>query len=182
MSHRPVPAELLAELADSRHAWSRPRARRRPRDPRAARRRLPRGGGAPAVRAGLAAELQLWTRRAAGTQDGIGAGNIATPLENGFPLRTFPGQAQLAQPRPAAGSATPGTAEVADAADAAELMVIVTEGDTTADRLRAGEALSAVLLHAAAPAGDDTAQPGRRSGAGARRDRPALQHAAATRF
>src|SRR6185369_5567082 len=95
---------------------------------------------------GYAAELQLWTRRTAGTHDGIGAGNIAAPLENGFPLRTFPGQGQLTQPRPAAGSGTP---EAADAAvDAAELMVIVTEGDGTADRLRAGEALSAVLLHA----------------------------------
>ncbi len=147
MSHRPVPAELLAELAEqARHAG----ADLVPVADAATRERLVAAFREAAARQrfapGYAAELQLWTRRAAGTQDGIGAGNIATPLENGFPLRTFPGQAQLTQPRPAAGSATPATDEVADAA---ELMVIVTEGDTTADRLGAGEALSAVLLHAA---------------------------------
>ena len=146
MSHRPVPAELLVELAEqARHAGAdlvpvaddstRERLVAAFREAAAHQRFAP----------GYAAELQLWTRRTAGTHDGIGAGNIAAPLENGFPVRTFPRQGQLTQPRPAAGSSTP---EAADAVDAAELMVIVTEGDDTADRLRAGEALSAVLLHA----------------------------------
>ena len=142
MSHRPVPAELLAELAEqARHAG----AGLVPVADAATRERLIAAFREAAARQrfapGYAAELQLWTRRTAGTHDGIGAGNIAEPLENGFPLRTFPGQGQLTQPRPAAGNA-----EAAD--DAAELMVIVTKGDGTADRLRAGEALSAVLLHA----------------------------------
>ena len=147
MSHRPVPAELLAELAEqARHAG----ADLVPVGDTATRERLVAAFREAAARQrfapGYAAELQLWTRRTAGTHDGIGAGNIAAPLENGFPLRTFPGQGQLTQPRPAAGSS--GTPEAAEAVDAAELMVIVTEGDGTADRLRAGEALSAVLLHA----------------------------------
>ncbi len=142
MSHHPVPAEILDELAEqARHAG----AHLVPVADTATRERLTAAFRDAAARQrfapGYAAELQLWTRRAAGARDGIGAGNIAAPLEAGFPLRTFPEHGRLAQPRPAPGSDH-------DADDAAELAVIVTEGDTTADRLRAGEALSAVLLHA----------------------------------
>jgi len=141
MSHRPVPAELLAELADqARHA----RARLIPVTDPATRERLTAAFRDAEARQrfvpGYAAELQLWTRRTAGTRDGIGAGSIAAPVENGFPLRTFSDHGQLTQPRPAPGHD--------DADDAAELVVIVTDGDTSADRVRAGEALSAVLLHA----------------------------------
>ena len=149
MSHRPVPAELLAELAEqARHVGG----DLLPVADAATRERLVAAFRAAATRQrfapGYAAELQLWTRRTAGTRDGIGAGNIAAPLENGFPLRTFSGHGQLTQPRPEPGSDTPDAPDVEDAVDAAELMVVVTEGDETADRLRAGEALSAVLLHA----------------------------------
>ena len=140
MSHRPVPPELLAELADqARHAGARlipvadPTTRERLtaafRDAEARQRFVP----------GYAAELQMWTRRTAGTRDGIGAGSIAAPADNGPPMRTFSDHGQLTQPRPSPGH---------DVDDAAELVVIVTDGDTTADRVRAGEALSAVLLHA----------------------------------
>lgn len=141
MSHRPVPPELLAELAEqARHAGADllpvadavtgERLTAAFRDAAARQRFAP----------GYAAELQLWTRRTAGARDGIGAASIADPLEGGFPLRTFTGHGQLTQPRPAPGHG--------DTDDAAELTVLVTEGDTTADRVRAGEALSAVLLHA----------------------------------
>ena len=142
MSHRPVPPELLAELAEQAgHAG----ARLIPIADAATRERLTAAFRDAAARQrfapGYAAELQLWTRRTAGARDGIGAGNIAEPLEAGFPLRTFPGHGQLTQPRPAPGNDD-------DTDDAAELAVIVTNGDGTTERLRAGEALSAVLLHA----------------------------------
>jgi hypothetical protein len=141
MSHRPVPPELLAELAEQAGLAG---ARLIPVADEATRERLTAAFRDAAARQrfapGYAAELQLWTRRTAGTRDGIGAGNIAQPLEAGFPLRTFTEHAQLPQPRPASGHG--------DTDDAAELAVIVTNGDGTTERLRAGEALSAVLLHA----------------------------------
>jgi hypothetical protein len=146
MSHRPVPADVLAELAEqARHAG----ADLVPVADGATRQRLVAAFREAASHQrfapGYATELQLWTRRPAGARDGIGAGSVTTPPEAEFPLRAFPGHGQLTQPRPVAGSGTP---DATDAVDAAELMVIVTEGDDTADRLRAGEALSAVLLHA----------------------------------
>jgi hypothetical protein len=141
MSHRSVPPELLAELAEqARHAG----ADLLPVDDPATRDRLTAAFRDAAARQrfvpGYATELQLWTRRTADTRDGVGAGSIAAPLEAGFPLRTFTEHAQLPQPRPAP--------DQRDADDAAELVVLVTDADTTTDRVRAGEALSAVLLHA----------------------------------
>jgi len=103
MSHRPVPTELLAELAEqARHAG----ADLVPVADTATRERLVAAFREAAARQrfapGYAAELQLWTRRGAGAHDGIGAGNIAAPLENGFPLRAFPpcaGSTSAARPR-----------------------------------------------------------------------------------
>ena len=142
MSHRPVPPELLGELAEqARHAG----ARLIPIADAATRERLTAAFRDAAARQrfapGYAAELQLWTRRTAGARDGLGAGSIAEPLEAGFPLRTFTEHGQLPQPHPAPGNGD-------DTDDAAELAVIVTNGDGTTERLRAGEALSAILLHA----------------------------------
>ena len=141
MSHRPVPPELLGELAEQAHHAG---ARMIPIADAATRERLTAAFREAAARQrfvpGYAAELQLWTRRTAGARDGIGAASIAEPLEAGFPLRTFTEHGQLTQPRPAPGHG--------DTDDAAELAVIVTNGDGTTERLRAGEALSAVLLHA----------------------------------
>jgi hypothetical protein len=142
MSHRPVPPELVGELAEqARHAG----ARLTPIADAATRERLTAAFRDAAARQrfvpGYATELQLWTRRAAGTRDGVGVASIADPAEAGFPLRTFTEHGGLSQPRTAPGSA-------GDTDDAAELAVIVTNGDGTTERLRAGEALSAVLLHA----------------------------------
>jgi nitroreductase len=91
---------------------------------------------------GYATELELWTRRYPAARDGIPTTSIA-PLpiggEAAAPLRRFP-HGQLPQPRffPGEGSDD----------DAAELLVIATSGDDVLDRLRAGEATSAVLLAA----------------------------------
>lgn len=88
---------------------------------------------------GYAAELQLWTSRYAGGRDGIPAGNVPSPpvgLTGFYPLRRFPHE-QLSQP------SGHGPAD-----DAAELLVLTTPADDQLDRLRAGEATSAVLLAA----------------------------------
>ncbi|MGH3841132.1 MAG: nitroreductase family protein, partial [Pseudonocardiaceae bacterium] len=91
---------------------------------------------------GYLAELQLWTRRYAGGRDGIPIGNVPTPpvgLVEPSPLRHFP-TGRLSQP-----SQLPGHGR---AGDAAEFLVLATHGDEPLDRLRSGEAMSAVLLAA----------------------------------
>ena len=91
---------------------------------------------------GYATELELWTRRYPAAHDGIPTTSIA-PLPIGgaaaTPLRRFP-HGQLPQPRSFPGEGSDD--------DAAELLVIATSGDDVLDRLRAGEATSAVLLAA----------------------------------
>jgi nitroreductase len=143
MSCRPVPSEFLRELSEharcagallllTHRAALRERltaafveaGRRQPEEP------------------GYVTELEMWTRRYAGARDGIAGGSIAPSAIGATaasPLRAFPG-GRLTQPgQPAAG----GPAE-----DAAELLVVATPGDDVPDRLRAGEATSAVLLAA----------------------------------
>jgi len=91
--------------------------------------------------AGYVTELEMWTRRYAGAHDGIAPGSIATlPVgaTAGSPLRCFPGGRLDQPPAPADGPAD----------DSAELLVVATPGDGPLDRLRAGEATSAVLLAA----------------------------------
>ena len=80
--------------------------------------------------------------RYAGAHDGIPAANVSPPpvgLSGVSPLRRFP-RATLTQPPQQPGH---GPAD-----DAAEFLVITTPGDAPLDRLRAGEATSAVLLAA----------------------------------
>ncbi|MEJ8278168.1 Acg family FMN-binding oxidoreductase [Pseudonocardia spirodelae] len=91
-------------------------------------------------RPGYLAELMSWTHRLAGARDGIPAtARPARPAPRGAdPNRAFP-QGRLA----AAGAG-------AAAGDGAVLAVLCTPGDTGPDRLRAGEATSAVLLTAVA--------------------------------
>jgi len=91
---------------------------------------------------GYPGELQIWTRRYGGARDGIPSSAIAQPL-TGLPgpsgLRRFP-NAELAQPLPPAGHGLPD--------DAGVFLVLATTDDRAEDRLRAGEALSTVLLTA----------------------------------
>ena len=143
MSHRPVPAGHLAGLAE--HA-ARLGARLVPvTDPDLRHRLLATLTAAAHDQddtPGYEAELRMWTRRYAGAHDGIPAANVSSPpvgLSGVSPLRRFP-RATLTQPpqQPGRGPAD----------DAAELLVITTPGDDPLDRLRAGEATSAVLLAA----------------------------------
>jgi Nitroreductase family len=141
MSHRPVPAEHLDELvAQARRAG----ADLVPVTGSHLRGRLVAALADAAERQrwtpGYPAELQLWTRRTAGSHDGVGVASIAPPPDVGVPLRAFSPHGRLTQPRLAPGRG--------DGDDAATLVVVVTGNDRAADRLRAGEALSAVLLTA----------------------------------
>lgn len=143
MSRRPVPAEHVVALTEQAR---RAGALLLPVTSVAMRQRLTatladaahRQDSAP----GYAAELRQWTHRFAAGHDGVSAAGVApTPigLLEASPLRSFRGE-QLTQPRQSSG---PGSA-----ADAAELLVIVTTHDDCLDWLRAGEATSAVLLTA----------------------------------
>jgi nitroreductase len=143
MSHRPVPPEHLRMLGEQAE---RSGVLLVPVTGTALRRRL----GAVLVDAadrqrwtpGYPAELELWTRRYAGSRDGVPLENVAphpVGTVDAAPLRPFP-RGRLEQP--------PLEQEHAAASDASELLVVCTPADTVADRLRAGEATSAILLTA----------------------------------
>jgi nitroreductase len=92
---------------------------------------------------GYDAELQRWTHRPASAQDGVPARNVTAPPAGASvppPQRPF-GPAGLAQ-----SPARPGRHPDED--DGALFLVVVTAEDGPADRLRAGQAVSAVLLTA----------------------------------
>lgn len=142
LSHRPVPPELVRLLAT---AAGRECALLVPVE-HAGRRDELLAALAEAARRqrwhpGYAAELELWTRRPAGARDGVPLSAIAHPPAglSAAPsgLRPFP-HAGLSQPLPPYGPPD----------DAAEFLVLATDVDDEAAQLRAGEALSAVLLTA----------------------------------
>ncbi len=144
MSGRPVPPAVVHEL---RHRARGAGAVLLPADRAALRDRLTaalvEAGRRQPREPGYVTELEMWTRRYAGAHDGVAGGSIAPPAigtTTASPLRAFPG-GRLAQPGPPAGDDRP-------ADDAAELLVVTTPGDHERDRLRAGEATSAVLLAA----------------------------------
>ncbi|AEA24640.1 nitroreductase [Pseudonocardia dioxanivorans CB1190] len=89
-------------------------------------------------RPGYVGELVVWTHRYAGARDGVPRTSIpadgpgtGSPHRNRFPSGTLPQRASFGP-------------------DAGTLFVVTTPGDDRIDRLRAGEAVSAVLLAAAA--------------------------------
>ena len=140
-SHRPVPPGLIRDMIDSaaradvvlqpvQHAQERFAAV------------LVDAADRQRWTPGYPAELQIWTRRHGGARDGIPSTAIASP-PTGLPgpsgLRRFP-HAELAQPMPPLGHGLPD--------DAAAFFVLATAEDRPEDRLRAGEALSSVLLTA----------------------------------
>ena len=87
---------------------------------------------------GYASELAMWTSRAAGAGDGVPVGSVPPPLpgRDAPPLRSFP-RSGLAQPAVSTGSADAGT-----------LLLVTSQRDDRRGQLRAGEAVSAVLLTA----------------------------------
>ncbi|GAA5134657.1 Acg family FMN-binding oxidoreductase [Pseudonocardia adelaidensis] len=143
MSRRPVPAEHLHTLVEqaARNGATlvpvtRPAMRQQLLAAIVAAERLQR------EESGYAAELRMWTNRLPGGRDGVPDANVAAPpigTLDPSPLRRF-GRAGLAQATQVSGH---GRGD-----DAAELLVVTTAGDEPLDRLRAGEATSAVLLTA----------------------------------
>jgi nitroreductase len=89
-----------------------------------------------ALTPGLAQETASWTGRARTAQDGVPAANVPARSEGAVPIRHFAGaeqdQSRLGR----------------DESDGTVLAVLATPTDTATDQLRAGEALSAVLLTA----------------------------------
>lgn len=143
MSHRPVPADVLGDLAGYA---VRAGAVLLPVAGADARARLAetfrRAGRLQRAAPGYPSELRLWTHRLPGAHDGVPAAAITRTKpgpEGASPLRAFPG-GRLRQ-----GAQQTGHGGLDDAA---EYLVVATTGDTVLDRLRAGEAASAVLLAA----------------------------------
>ncbi|HET9117803.1 MAG TPA: nitroreductase family protein [Pseudonocardiaceae bacterium] len=143
MSHRAVPSRHIKSIAEQA---SRAGAILLPLIGAALRQRLitalVHAAHTQAQTPGYLAELQLWTHRHAGARDGIPIANVP-PYPVGLiepsALRNFPA-GRLSQP-----SQLPGHGP---ADDAAEFLVLATHRDEPLDRLRAGEAMSAVLLAA----------------------------------
>jgi nitroreductase len=138
-SARPVPTEVLDALDDAAHpfggvlrvASGSRRAIVAEAMREAAERQLDHEG--------YVAELAQWTHRYAGARDGIPAGarlDGPPPPYRDLVLRWFP-RGTLTQPRGGA-----------DHEDASVLAVLTAEDDAPVSVLRAGEALSAVLLEA----------------------------------
>lgn len=95
--------------------------------------RLQRGNPA------YATELALWSGRSHAAQDGVPAGNVPdAPAYADLPLRAF-----------APGGTPAGPYETDEGGGAGELLLLGTTSDDRLSRLKAGEATSAVLLHAA---------------------------------
>ncbi|MEO6090269.1 MAG: NAD(P)H nitroreductase [Umezawaea sp.] len=134
----PVPAALLDALAErASHEEVAVLAVRDPRDRFRLSSAITRAAWHQGMDAAYANELAAWTGRGYAAEDGVPAANTpATPVQHGdIPMRTFPdGALDVVQ------------AESEE--DAGELLVLATTSDDRVSRLRAGEALSAVLLAA----------------------------------
>ena len=145
MSRRAVPPNLLRELGVQAHReqadlvlTTNPTTRLR------LLAALVEAGHRQDLAPGYPAELQLWTRRYAGSHDGVSVNALTQSSScqlSDSTLRRFP-PGNLPQPEYVLGSGAPD--------DAAEMLVVSTDTDTTLDWLRAGEATSAVLLAATA--------------------------------
>lgn len=143
MSRRPIPDPLIHDLADLVAAED---AVLSPVSDTTTRMRLDSiindAARAQSAAPGYAAELQMWTHRLVQSGDGIARRQLPENRFSGStvsPLRPFP-EGDLPQPPIPVGAG--------DGADAAELFAVVTAADDYRAWLRAGEALSALLLGA----------------------------------
>jgi nitroreductase len=131
----PVPAAFLDELASAAAAEGAVLHRvYREADRRALVELVERAAVEQALTPDLAQETAAWTGRSRGAQDGVPAANVPDRPEGTIPVRHF-----------AAGSQDQNELG-RDESDGTVLAVLATEGDGAEDQLRAGEALSAVLL------------------------------------
>ncbi|MEO6084003.1 MAG: NAD(P)H nitroreductase [Umezawaea sp.] len=134
----PVPAAMVDALAErASHEGVVAMAAEDPRDRFRLTSAITLAAWQQGMDATYSAELAAWAGRGYAAVDGVPAANSpSTPLRHGdVTMRTFPdGRLDAAQ----------GTSEE----DAGELLVLATTADDRGARLRAGEALSAVLLAA----------------------------------
>lgn len=96
-----------------------------------------------ALTPGLAQEVAAWTGRSRGAVEGVPAANVPVPAGSAGPAAAVP-------VRHFAAGRLPESELGRDESDGTVLAVLTTPGDGRDDRLRAGEALSAVLLTATA--------------------------------
>ncbi len=99
---------------------------------------LERAGVEQALTPGLAEEVAEWSGRGRGSADGVPAVNVPGDVTAAVPVRHF------------AGRRMPQNELGRDESDGTLLAVLATEGDGAVEQVRAGEALSAVLLAATA--------------------------------
>ncbi|MGY1753391.1 Acg family FMN-binding oxidoreductase [Blastococcus sp. SYSU D01042] len=97
-----------------------------------------RAGVEQALTPGLAEEVAAWSGRSRGSVDGVPAANVPAETTAAVPVRHFAGRRM---PQNVLGHGE---------SDGTLVAVLATEGDGAVERLRAGEALSAVLLAATA--------------------------------
>jgi nitroreductase len=143
LSHRAVPADLVEELVDRAGGEG---ILLVPVTGPGRRDRLLAALAEAAVlqrtRPGYAAELQRWSHRPEHARDGVPAANVPPPPvgSSHSPQQRRFGRCDLAQPPTQAGRHPDD--------DGSVFLVLATAGDRPLDRLRAGEAASAVLLAA----------------------------------
>jgi nitroreductase len=140
LNHRPVPTELIHALATRARGEGASLVPVPPHHRGKLLAALAEAAVLQRTHAGYDDELQRWTHRPAEARDGVPAINVTRPpagARGPWPQRPF-GPALLEQP----------TTGHPDEDDGATYLVLLTAEDTTADRLRAGQATSAVLLTA----------------------------------
>ncbi len=136
-SEWPVPADVLAQLTRSAADEN---AVLRFVDQESARRTVARlishAAVEQALTEGAAQETAEWTGRSRGAREGVPASNVPAEPAGVVPVRQFTGGEQPQSPLGR------------DESDGTVIAVLATHGDTAVDQVRAGEALSAVLLEA----------------------------------
>jgi len=135
-SPRPVPADLRAALATAAAAAGGDLRVLAGAEQWEVVRLIERAAVEQALTPGLREEVASWTGRARGATDGVPAASVPGDVAAEIPVRYFAGR-ELAQ-------SPLGALE----ADGSLLALLSTAADEPLDRLRAGEALSAVLLRA----------------------------------
>ncbi|MGY1734999.1 Acg family FMN-binding oxidoreductase [Geodermatophilus sp. SYSU D00684] len=139
----PVPAELLADLARAAAEEGARLAVLGPRAQAQVVRLVEEAAVEQSLTPGLAQEVAAWTGRSRGAVEGVPAANVPVHAGAGGPEAVVP-------VRDFAGGALGENQLGRDESDGTVLAVLTTPGDGPADELRAGEALSAVLLTATA--------------------------------
>ncbi|SHN88354.1 hypothetical protein SAMN05660350_04473 [Geodermatophilus obscurus] len=133
----PVPPEFLTELARAaEHEGAALRLLDRESQRWAVRRLVEHAAVEQALTPGVAGEVAAWTGRTRMAREGVPAANVPSPREGTVPVRHV------------AGAEQPQSELGVGESDGTVLAVLSTRTDTPIDQLRAGEALSAVLLTA----------------------------------